>query len=182
LHQSIGLTKPVAVALDIAGRPDTSDEYALSSVRKAYRLLNGRTFQDLVDSQDNMPQQTSEWMDWSEAYRSELERNATLARELEALRSELVEKHVRPSPPKDQPVAKPPLATGSVGERSERIQRTRAQIIALLRDGDQSVHDLSRMTNIHLRTLQRRLREMVADGLVRQMIDGVTPVYVLNQI
>lgn len=173
------MTKAVAVALDIAGRPDTEDAYALNSVRKAYRLLNGGTFQDLVTGHDNAPSSMDFGFDWSEAYRLESSKNEALTRQVAELKAELEGKRQKAQPGEAQPWrghgCNPQLAE----ERSPRIERAQAQILASLRGTSQTAPQLSRSTNIQLRTVQRRLRELVANGLVEQATEGISPVYSL---
>jgi predicted transcriptional regulator len=171
------MTKAVAVALDIAGRPDTDDAYALNSVRKAYSLLNGATFQDLVEGHDNAPAPTNYGIDWLEAYRLEAAKAEALTKELERLKADLPTTREGPS----SGVAQRRYALRSEKEESrassQQTKRTRAKILATLAVGDQTVTELSRSTSLHSRTLQRRLKELVADGTVQQANSGVSPVY-----
>ena len=97
------LTKAVAVALDIAGRPDTDDAYALNSVRKAYSLLNGSTFQDLVGRSESTPHSIDYGIDWAGVYRLEAEKTQVLTRQLEELRAELLASQTSTQLPGAQP-------------------------------------------------------------------------------
>jgi DNA-binding transcriptional ArsR family regulator len=173
------LTKAVAVALDIAGRPDTDDAYALNSVRKAYSLLNGGTFQDLVGRAESTPQSIDYGIDWAGVYRLEAEKTHALTSQLEELRAELLAMQTSTQLPEPQPWGA--QIRGAEVERrpSQRIERSQAQILAALSESERTVHELSRLTNIHSRTVQRRLRELMAAGMVKQATDGITPTYML---
>jgi Mn-dependent DtxR family transcriptional regulator len=167
------LTKAVAVALDIAGRPDTEDAYALNSVRKAYSLLNGGTFQDLAAGYDSASQPSTYGIDWQEAYRLEVAKSEALARQV----SNLLELNTKPCPSAPQPWDEHPREAETDHEPSQRIERTRAQILAAMMSGAQTVTRVSQVTSIHPRTVQRRLRELIEDRMVEQSTPGVTPVY-----
>jgi hypothetical protein len=171
------LTKAVAVALDIAGRPDTDDAYALNSVRKAYSLLNGSTFQDLVGRAESTPQPIDYGIDWAGVYRLEAEKTEVLTRQLEELRAELLAVQASTRLPKPQPWAAHSCEAELERQPSQRIERSQAQILATLSGAERTVHELSRLTSIHPRTLQRRLKELIASGMVKQAIDGITPIY-----
>jgi predicted transcriptional regulator len=171
------LTKAVAVALDIAGRPDTDDAYALNSVRKAYSLLNGGTFQDLVGRAESTPQAIDYGIDWAGVYRLEAEKTQALTRQLEELRAELLVLQESTHLPNPQPWGAHNYEAEIERQPSQRIERSQAQILAALRGAERTVHELSRLTNIHLRTVQRRLKELMAAGMVKQATHGITPVY-----
>jgi DNA-binding transcriptional ArsR family regulator len=173
------LTKAVAVALDIAGRPDTDDAYALNSVRKAYSLLNGGTFQDLVGRAESTPQPIDYGIDWAGVYRLETEKTQALTRQLEELRAELLAVQVSTQLPEPQPWGAYIREAEIERQPSPRIGRSQAQILAALSDAERTVHELSRLTNIHLRTVQRRLKALMAAGMVKQATDGITPIYML---
>lgn len=171
------LTKAVAVALDIAGRPDTDDAYALNSVRKAYSLLNGGTFQDLVRQADSTPGPIDYGIDWAGVYRLEAEKTGVLTRQLEELRAELSAVQKSTQLPEAQPWGAYIREAEIERQPSQRIERSQARILAALSDAERTVHELSRLTNIHSRTIQRRLKELMAAGMVKQATDGITPVY-----
>ena len=171
------LTKAVAVALDIAGRPDTDDAYALNSVRKAYSLLNGGTFQDLVRQADSTPGPIDYGIDWAGVYRLEAEKTGVLTRQLEELRAELSAVQKSTQLPEAQPWGAYIREAEIERQPSQRIERSQARILAALSDAERTVHELSRLTNIHFRTVQRRLKELMATGMVKQATDGITPVY-----
>jgi hypothetical protein len=181
LYQPLtSLTKAVAVALDIAGRPETDDAYALTSVRKAYRLLNGGTFQALIDRQESSAATVDYGMDWMEAYRLEVARNEAIAKQLEDVQAELLRRSEQPSSSR-RSAGNEQRVRRDGGDPSPRVERTRAQIMAAF-DGDAwTVHELSQITNIHLRTVQRRLKDLIADGMVQQATEGVTPVYMATR-
>jgi predicted transcriptional regulator len=171
------LTKAVAVALDIAGRPDTDDAYALNSVRKAYSLLNGGTFQDLIGRAESTPQTIDYGIDWAGVYSLEAEKTKALTRQLEELRAELVAVRESAQLPEPQPWGAYVREAEMERRPSQRIERSQAQILAALSEAGRTVHELSRLTNIHFRTVQRRLKELMATGMVKQATDGITPVY-----
>ena len=160
------MTKAIAVALDIAGRPDTDDAYALNSVRKAYQLLNGGTFQDLVMQHERAASATMDFgFDWSEAYRLEASKNEALTRQVGELKEELLSKNHLARSSEAQPWGEPLSERGLGANRSPRIERTRERILSSLADADRTAPEISRTTNIHLRTVQRRLRELNRYGL-----------------
>ena len=170
------MTKAIAVALDIAGRPDTDDAYALNSVRKAYRLLNGGTFQDLVTQHERAAPTIDFGFDWSEAYRLEASKNQALTRQVAELKAELEGKGHSGSN-KAQPWREPVHRRELDGHRSPRIDSTRENILTYLADADRTAPEISRATGIHLRTVQRRLRELIAIGSVSHTVVGISPVY-----
>ena len=171
------LTKAVAVALDIAGRPDTDDAYALNSVRKAYSLLNGGTFQDLVGRAESTPQPIDYGIDWAGVYSLEAEKTKDLTRQLEGLRAELLAVQEGAHSPQPQPWGTHIGEARIENQPSQRTERSQAQILAALSDAERTVQELSRLTNMHSRTVQRRLKGLMAAGLVMRATHGVTPVY-----
>jgi DNA-binding transcriptional ArsR family regulator len=171
-EQLSSLTKAVAVALDIAGRPDTDDAYALNSVRKAYSLLNGATFQDLVAEPVDTVGSTTFGFDWMDAYRLEAGKADALAEQVRALEAELAKVNVGAASPQARP-------SEPIGMKP-KTERVRERIVAALRDRDCTGQELSRITGIHLRTVQRRLKELIALGMVRQASDDLSPLYTLT--
>jgi DNA-binding transcriptional ArsR family regulator len=173
------MTKVVAVALDIAGRPDTDDAYALNSVRKAYSLLNGATFQDFIEEPRSTPSAQHFGIDWMEAYRLEAAKAEALAERLRDLEAEAAH-GTGTAGSRSEELSKPSRAVQSDKyEPTGRAERMRGRIVSLLRDGDHTAQELSRITRAHVRTIQRRLRELATDGLVAQAADGLSPLYTL---
>lgn len=172
-EQLTTLTKAVAVALDIAGRPDTDDAYALNSVRKAYSLLNGARFQDFVEGTANTSEAHYYGFDWMEAYRLEAAKCDALTAKLRELELEISDV------PSDGPSQMAPPAT--MEGRTPRTDRLRQRIVAMLGERDYTVQQLSRIAKVHARTVQRRIKELIADGLVEQATDGLSPLYTLTK-
>ena len=178
-EQLSAMTKAVAVALDIAGRPDTDDAYALNSVRKAYSLLNGATFQDLIEEPRSTPNAQHFSIDWMEAYRLEAAKAEELAERLRNLEAEWAKGRGIGGPGCEELIEPTRAVPNDKHEPSGRAERMRGRIISLLRNGDHTAQELSRMTKAHVRTIQRRLRELATDGLVAQATDGLSPLYTL---
>jgi len=176
-QQLTSFTKAIAVALDIAGRPDTDDAYALSSVRKAYRLLNGGTFQDLVSAFEDATPSVNYGMDWAEAYRLELEKNEALMSRLSELESGLRARDEAPRPSRSEPWGDRTSGDQVARSQTKRIEESRRLLLAALEGGQYSVSELACRMSWHARTIQRRLKELVAAGLVVQLGNGITPSY-----
>jgi hypothetical protein len=180
-QQLSAMTKPIAVALDIAGRPDTDDAYALNSVRKAYSLLNGATFQDLVETPVTPSAAGASWFDWAEAYKLEVAKCEALAEQLRQQASTSAKPKAEVGSSREQPNI-PPTQDAREGRRGiGRAERVRERILAALSECDCSAQDLSRLTKVHLRTVQRRLKDLIERGLVQQATDDLSPLYTVRQ-
>ena len=175
-EQLTTMTKAVAVALDIAGRPDTDDAYALTSIRKAYRLLNGATFQDLVQAPRAASSAPDYGIDWMEAYRVEAAKSDALAEEMRKLAAAISEAKAKETSIEER-LNSPRLGTRDEDEPAPRTERKRRQIVETLSQGEYTAQELSRITQSHLRTVQRRLKELIAAGLVIQATDDLSPRY-----
>ena len=157
---------------ELEPRPDTDDAYALSSVRKAYRLLNGGTFQDFVGL-TSTPAPLHANIDWMEAYRHERDKN-------ELLTSQVIELEAQLRASKDAVTkSNHQTARDLKGEVrcSPRIERVQAQIMSALHAKEKTAQEISLLTGLHLRTVQRRLQELIDEGKIDQINRGVTPTY-----
>jgi DNA-binding transcriptional ArsR family regulator len=179
-QQLSAMTKSIAVALDIAGRPDTDDAYALNSVRKAYSLLNGATFQDLVEAPVNPPAAGASWFDWAEAYKWEVAKCDALAEQLRRKAAETAKAKAVEGSREESNISSTQVA-GNRNERRGRAERVRERILVTLSQGDCSAQELSRITKVHLRTAQRRLKDLIDAGLVDQATDNLSPLYTLKK-
>ena len=180
-EQLTTLTKAVAVALDIAGRPDTDDAYALNSVRKAYSLLNGGRFQDFVEGTANTTEAHYYGFDWMEAYRLEAAKCDALSDTVRKLEDEISQGQADVCSESEQVSPSSMAGTSDQFAATSRTKRGCERILAALGEGDCTGQDLSRITNAHVRTIQRRLKDLIAAGLVEQATDGLSPLYTLTK-